>query len=161
MIVFDLQCSRAHVFEAWFGSSHDYEDQKARGLVACPACGDETVGKAVMAPAVGAKGNRRGQRASNVPAATEGRDVATMTPGDAARLDAMIKEVAKVQARILEKSEWVGTAFADKARAMYYGETPHASIHGVTDAGEARALLEEGVAVAPLPLPVIPPEDRN
>ena len=59
MIVFDLKCaSHGHVFEAWFGSSADYEDQRARGLVACPICGDDEVTKAVMAPAVAAKGNR-------------------------------------------------------------------------------------------------------
>ena len=58
MIVFDLKCSAAHVFEAWFGSSADYEAQAARGLVACPICGDTQTGKAVMAPAVAPKGNR-------------------------------------------------------------------------------------------------------
>ena len=34
MIVFDLKCSnQGHVFEAWFGSSGDYEAQQARGLI--------------------------------------------------------------------------------------------------------------------------------
>ncbi|HEX7740987.1 MAG TPA: DUF1178 family protein, partial [Sphingobium sp.] len=44
MIVFDLKCSdHGHVFEAWFGSTADYEDQGARGLIACPLCGDTNV----------------------------------------------------------------------------------------------------------------------
>jgi GTP cyclohydrolase I len=38
-------------FEAWFGSSADYEEQRARGLVACPLCGSGEVAKAPMAPA--------------------------------------------------------------------------------------------------------------
>ncbi len=59
MIVFDLRCSpNGHVFEAWFGSSDDYESQRSRGLVQCPLCGAEAVEKAVMAPRVGAKGNQ-------------------------------------------------------------------------------------------------------
>ncbi|MEC8179853.1 MAG: DUF1178 family protein, partial [Pseudomonadota bacterium] len=59
MIVFDLSCDNGHRFEGWFRSSSDYEDQGARGLIACPHCGSGEVGKAPMAPAVPAKGNAR------------------------------------------------------------------------------------------------------
>jgi hypothetical protein len=62
MIVFDLRCSAGHVFEAWFASTEDYADQQARGLVACPTCECPRVEKAVMAPAVAAKGNRSLER---------------------------------------------------------------------------------------------------
>src|SRR6478609_1230752 len=65
MIVFDLACNSGHVFEAWFGSTDDYEDQRTRGLVSCPLCGAKQVAKAVMAPNVGPKGNQ----APAVPAA--------------------------------------------------------------------------------------------
>ncbi len=58
VIVFDLKCARAHVFEAWFGSSAAYEEQRASAMIACPICGDTRVAKAVMAPNVAAKGNR-------------------------------------------------------------------------------------------------------
>ena len=51
MIVFDLSCDDGHRFEGWFRSSSDYEDQGARGLIACPHCGSGEVGKAPMAPA--------------------------------------------------------------------------------------------------------------
>ena len=68
MIVFDLKCAAAHVFEAWFGSSADYDDQRARGLVQCPICGDGAVEKAVMAPNVAAK---RNQQAEVTPAAVK------------------------------------------------------------------------------------------
>ena len=59
MIVFDLRCENGHVFEGWFGSSAAFEDQLARSLVTCPLCDSHAVTKAVMAPAVGAKGNSR------------------------------------------------------------------------------------------------------
>lgn len=169
MIVFDLQCSAGHVFEAWFASSTAFEEQKGRGLLACPTCGDGLVSKAVMAPAVAPKGNQRGERlpapvpaaADAEPPASSRQDVASLTPAAAEALRGLVRQLAEAQAKALEKSSWVGDAFADKARAMHYGEEPHAPIHGVTDPGEARALIEEGIAVAPLPLPVIPPEERN
>lgn len=142
MIVFDLKCARAHVFEAWFGSFADYEDQRGRGLVACPICGDDTVEKAVMAPNVAAKGNRQPD----------------VTP---AAMKAALTALAQAQARALEGSQWVGTAFADRARSMHLGEEDKAPIHGQATPDEARALIDEGVEVAPLPFPVAPPDARN
>lgn len=155
MIVFDLRCAQGHVFEAWFGSSTDYEAQKARSLVVCPICGDSGVEKAVMAPNVSAKGNSRAEAA--LPMA--------MPSGDAPPSPEQVKQVlgmlAKAQAKALEKSEWVGSGFADKARAMHLGEADHKPIHGQVSAGEAKALADEGVPVAPLPFPVVPPEAQN
>ncbi|MFL9842371.1 DUF1178 family protein [Sphingomonas sp. ST-64] len=144
MIVFDLKCGADHVFEAWFGSSADYEDQRTGGLLACPMCGDAQIGKAVMAPNVAAKGNR-----DTPPAATK------PDPKQ------MLAALATAQARMLEGSQWVGTTFADKARAMHLGEVAHAPIHGQASIAEAKALVEEGVPVAPLPLPVVPPDQCN
>ncbi|MDR6853610.1 hypothetical protein J2Y54_003130 [Sphingomonas sp. BE123] len=145
MIVFDLKCAHAHVFEAWFGSSADYDDQRARGLLSCPVCGDADIAKAVMAPNVAAKGNRA--PATPAPATPDPK--------------ALMAALAQVQAKLLEGSQWVGMSFADKARAMHLGEEPAAPIHGQTSLDEARALIEDGVPVAPLPLPVVPPEQRN
>lgn len=154
MIVFDLKCSRnGHVFEAWFGSSQDYEDQRARGLVACPMCGDAEVGKAVMAPAVPAKSNSRS------PDADAAVPVSNMP--DPAVMRALVERMAQAQAEALKDSQWVGRKFADQARAMHYGEESHRSIHGEVAPEEARALIEEGVEVAPLPFPVIPPDVQN
>lgn len=170
MIVFDLKCSRGHTFEAWFGSSRDYDDQKTRKLVSCPLCNDSRIEKAVMAPAVAAKGNQREDRGAPVratesadasPPVQAGRAVATMGAEETAKLQAVIGKLAEVQAQLLENSSWVGNSFADKARAMHYGEEPKTSIHGTTNIDEAQALLEEGIAVAPLPLPIVPPGERN
>jgi hypothetical protein len=144
MIVFDLKCGNAHVFEAWFGSSSDYEDQRMRGLVSCPLCGDGAVEKAVMAPNVGAKGNSKGSAAPSPDA-----------------MKAAMTALAQAQQQALAGSEWVGTAFANRARAMHAGEEDHAPIHGQASIAEAKALVDDGVPVAPLPFPVIPPEACN
>lgn len=146
MIVFDLRCEQSHVFEAWFNSSAAYDDQRARSLVQCPVCGDSNVGKAAMAPNIAAKGNRvPGLRADErVP--------------DSKALLAML---AKAQAEALANSQWVGGDFAKRARAMHHGDEPAAQIHGEARLDEARAMLEEGIALAPLPLPVVPPQLQN
>jgi hypothetical protein len=157
MIVFDLKCGGQHVFEAWFGSSDDYRAQLARGLVACPLCGDTAVEKAVMAPNIPAKGNRR--TTAVAPIAPTGAPSEPVASPETAK--AILAALAKAQAVALESSQWVGRDFASRARAMHDGDLPHATIHGEATAHEAKALIEEGVSVAPLPFPVVPPSQRN
>jgi hypothetical protein len=141
MIIFDLRCETGgHVFEAWFGSSEDYEAQSARGLVACPICGSGEVAKAPMAPAVPAKGNR-------MPSSQQVKE----------RLAA----AAEAQRRLLETSEAVGERFADEARAIHLGEAEARAIHGRATTAEAESLIEEGVPIAPLPFPVAEPGEEN
>ena len=147
MIVFDLACAHGHVFEAWFGTSDDYEDQRRRRLVSCPICGVAEVDKAVMAPNVSAKGN-----SGSLAVPMRG---GTLAPPE---MKTMLKALAKAQAKMLEGSEHVGPRFAAEARAIHDGDAPERQIHGQATREEAKALIEDGVPVAPLPLPVVPPE---
>jgi hypothetical protein len=143
MIIFDLKCApQGHVFEAWFGSSEDYEAQRMRGLVTCPLCGSGEIDKAPMAPAVGAKGNQ----ADGLPPA---------------QMKALLGAMADAQKKLLETSEHVGPRFADEARAIHLGEAEARAIHGQATPQQADELREEGVPVAPLPFPVISPEKAN
>ncbi|MBB6122584.1 DUF1178 family protein [Sphingobium subterraneum] len=163
MIVFDLKCAQGgHVFEAWFGSSADYEGQRERGLLVCPLCGDADIGKAVMAPAVPVKGNQRSER---LPVISETEPTPATQVANAEippeKMREMLTKLAKAQTAMLENSQWVGRDFAEQARAMHYGERDAALIHGEVDAQEARALMDEGVEVAPLLLPVVPPRAAN
>lgn len=153
MIVFDLRCGHGHVFEAWFGSSASYESQRVGGLLACPICGGSDVEKAVMAPNVAAKGNRRVEVA-----ASPKTDAREPTPD---MVKAVLAKIAEAQAASLEKSEWVGGSFATRARAMHDGDEASALIHGQATPDEARELVEDGVAVVPLLVPFVPPEQRN
>jgi len=144
VIVFDLKCAADHVFEGWFGKSDDYEDQVRRGLVECPLCGDKQIGKAVMAPAVAAKGNQ-----------------APNESFDPRQVKQMLAAMATAQKEMLERSSWVGERFADEARAIHLGEADARSIHGKATRAEAEQLAEEGIPVAPLPFPVIEPGEEN
>lgn len=141
MIVFDLRCARqGHVFEGWFGSSEDYESQRARGLVSCPVCGAAEIEKAPMAPRVGAKGNQ-------VP--------------DPAQVKKALAEMATLQKKMLESSDDVGDRFPDEARAIHLGEAEARAIHGRASRDEAKNLIDEGIPVAPLPFPVPEPGKKH
>jgi hypothetical protein len=133
VIVFDLQCSDGcATFEAWFRSSADYEQQRGAGLVECPFCQSAKVDKAPMAPRVPTKG------AGNP-----------------------LARVAAMQAEMLKDSRWVGDKFAETARAMHNGEVERAQVHGQATLEQAKSLVDDGVPVAPLPLPVTPPNRVN
>ena len=142
MIVFDLKCATGHVFEAWFGSSAAYESQLDAGQISCPLCGSVEIGKAVMAPNIAPKS-------------------ASVPIGGEAQARTALAKLAALQAELLQGSEWVGRSFASRARAMHIGEDKGTAIHGQATLAEAKALVEEGVPVAPLPLPVTPPDQLN
>ena len=72
-----------------------------------------------------------------------------------------MQALAAAQANALKNSTWVGERFAEESRAMHYGERDHAIIHGQATPAQAIALAEEGIAVAPLPFPVAPPDEVN
>ena len=165
MIVFDLQCSEGHLFEGWFGSSGDFADQQSQGLVTCPHCGSPDVSKAPMAPAVSAKGNSRSNRQvsaeqqATAVESEEGHPVASQPMPE--EVQKALTQLAKAQEKALKDSTWVGDKFAEASRAMHYGEADEKPIHGKTSVEEAESLADEGIAVAPLPFPVAPPEDLN
>jgi len=155
MIVYDLSCSEGHRFEGWFGSSNDFEDQRAGGRLACPTCGCPQVAKAPMAPAVPAKANARPEV---LPSQAAQPMANTPMPPEVTKA---LAALAKAQAEALKNSTWVGDRFAEETRKMHYGERDEAPIHGQASLAEAKALIEEGVPVAPLPFPVAPPEKLN
>jgi hypothetical protein len=162
MIAFDLQCSGGHKFEGWFASSSDFDMQQSGGLLACPVCDDAIVHKALSVPNVGRKGNQASSVPSNLPAPVDqasGEVVNTPTLPPA--MLEMMHKLAAAQTEMLKTSDWVGRDFAETARAIHYGEEADRLIHGETSPDEAEALAEEGINVAPLPFPVIPPAAKN
>ncbi|MFC0203913.1 DUF1178 family protein [Novosphingobium soli] len=163
MIVFDLECSGAqHRFEGWFKSSDDFTRQQERGLVSCPHCGSVEVAKAVQAPRLTRKGNQLPDVSR--PPATRPRPAPAAPvahsplPAQAVQL---MQALGRMQAELLKTSRDAGDRFVEDARAMHYGERDAETIHGRATLVEAKELLEEGIAVMPLPFPVVPPEQAN
>jgi hypothetical protein len=155
MIVYDLHCAQGHRFEGWFGSSSDFAEQHDRGMVECPQCGSQDVGKAPMAPAVPAKGNQRTSEGA-------GRDAKSVTNREIpAEVRQAMRALAEAQAKALRQSTYVGDGFAEESRAMHYGEKEVEAIHGKATVREAKELIEEGIAVAPLPFPIAEPDELN
>ncbi len=154
MIVFDLKCEQNHQFESWFRSSDAYSEQLAAGLVECPYCGSIDIGKAVMSPNVGAKGNQERRRAI-VPSATIEASAASAAMAVSSETRELAKKateaIEKFQKHIEKSCENVGENFAEEARKIHYGETDERGIYGETSIEEAQELLEEGVDVMPLP----------
>jgi len=136
MIKYALQCDAAHGFEGWFGSSSDYDDQSARGLVECPVCGSRGVSKQIMAPAV------RGTKAQGATPAV-----------DPKMREMMMSAMGEVRRHVEENFDNVGDAFAKEARAIHEGKSEERGIYGEATPSEARALIEDGIKVAPLPPP--------
>lgn len=171
MIKYTLVCDSAHTFEGWFRNSEDFDVQCARKLVTCPACGGSDVRKALMAPSVAtarkkesrppetspAQAEASASEAGPAPAAPAGAQSAALIPNDVRQKD-VIEALRLVRSHILETSENVGSGFADEARKIHYGEAEKRSIYGQTTPKDAQELMEEGIAVVPLPSL---PEDKN
>lgn len=54
---------------------------------------------------------------------------------------------------VIAKTEDVGERFAEEARKMHYGEAEERGIRGQATPEQTEALLDEGIAVMPLPMP--------
>jgi hypothetical protein len=148
MIKYALACEQAHEFESWFPSSEAFETQRKRGFVTCPYCNSAKVEKQIMAPSVA-----RTDKAPKAPT-PEVQPVAVLSERER-ELRAALRALRE---HVLKNAEDVGKGFVEEARKIHYGETEERSIYGEADLAEARALLEEGIDV--LPLPVVP-DDRN
>lgn len=134
MIRYALKCDQTHGFEAWFGSSSDYDDQAARGLVECPFCGSRTIEKAVMAPSV--SGTKKSGPAPDV----------------ASKVQSMMMQAAReVRAHVEANFDYVGDSFAREARDIHEGKSEKREIYGEATPAEVKKLKEDGVPVSALP----------
>jgi hypothetical protein len=148
MIKYALACEKGHAFESWFPDSNSYDVQSRRGLVACPDCGATRVAKAIMAPAIVSGQKREERLAAPVPAAP----IALLDE----RQQRLREMARRLREEIVANTDDVGRKFPEEARAIHDGDAPARSIRGQATVEEARALLDEGVGV--LPLPFLPDE---
>jgi hypothetical protein len=165
MIRYSLQCEQGHAFESWFQSSSAYESQEKRRLVNCPICGSAKVERAIMAPRI-VSSRKRQDRAEAAPAAapvpSPSTEVTAPAPTSTPLLMAQERELRaklkELRDHIVKNADNVGERFPNEARKMHYGDIEHRPIYGEASPDEARALIDEGVEVSPLP---VLPEDRN
>jgi hypothetical protein len=161
MIRYALVCDKKHEFEVWFGSSADYERQRKRKLVTCPACGSSKVEKAIMAPAV-SRGKKRAAtpaQVANDPAPAPATEPATEPVAMISPQEQEVRtRLKELRAQLIKNADNVGKKFPEEARKMHYGEIEHRSIYGEASPEDAKALYEEGIEFHPLP---VLPDERN
>jgi hypothetical protein len=156
MIKFALLCVHGHEFESWFQNGEAFETQSESGRVLCPLCQAADVTKAIMAPAVASKNvasKNEEERAKPLAQAEAGSGAETQSK--VALFDSReVESRAMIRAfrrRIFEEAEDVGTRFAEEARKIHEGLVQERPIHGQANFDDARALLEEGIEILPVP----------
>lgn len=140
MITYNLACAKGHEFEGWFKDSAAYDAQEAGAALACPVCGNAHVTKAIMAPSV-----------KNSITKAKGRGDIGPPKADAADPQKLRQFMAGYRKFIEDNAAYVGPSFPEEARKIHYGEAEERHIYGESTIGEAIELIEEGIAIAPVP----------
>jgi hypothetical protein len=147
MIRYDLTCENGHAFDGWFADSAAYDKLARKKLVECTHCGSLKVEKQIMAPGIPMKSNRK----ADAP-------VKLSTPPTDPRMREMVQMMRELRQHVETNAENVGDKFAEEARKIHYKESEERGIYGHATADDAKALIEEGISVMPLPRL---PEDSN
>ena len=138
MIAYDLQCVKGHAFEGWFEDSDAYQNQKKKGLIACPVCNDTQV--------------------SRIPStfAIKSRSM----PAGLSLEEKNLKKLGKKVVQFVEKNfDDVGSDFAKEALKIHYGVQEPRNIRGVSTKEEEKMLKEEGIDFVKIPMPAPPETD--
>ena len=134
MIQYSLVCEIDHKFDAWFRSAEAFDEQGARGIVTCPVCGSDKVGKGLMAPAV----------------ARSGADKVAVTSGHPQQAE-ILQVLRAMRNKVMSEADYVGDKFAEEARKIHFKESDPRGIYGEATREEVTALVEDGIDVLPLP----------
>lgn len=142
MIHYQLRCGDGHEFDGWFADSASFEKQAARSLVECPHCGETTVERALMAPAIAARETRTPEppRKAVMPAG-----------GDGAMPDHVRAALQRLRAMVEQNCEHVGPRFAEEARRIHAGDSDPRAIYGDATRDEVEALADDGIEVSAIP----------
>lgn len=142
MILYALKCENDHEFEAWFKSGDEFSTQVKKGWVSCALCGSTKVEKALMAPAVSTSRKKEARTKRSALAKSGGKSVQEME-----------KYMAAMAKHVEENFDYVGDDFSEEARKIHYGEAEDRHIYGEATGADVRELIEEGIEIAPLPMP--------
>ena len=130
MIVFNLSCQVcAYSFEGWFSNSSDFNKQKKKNLVTCPACNSVKIKKGLMAPNLNKKSNSKEKKLKKT----------------------MASNISKLKNIVEKNFEYVGDKFSEEAKKIKYGETKERSIYGEASLEQTKELIDEDIEIMPLP----------
>ena len=130
MIVFDLKCSNGHTFEGWFDDSRAFDEQKTKGMIACPVCEDTAVSKVPSTFAI---------KASQISA-------------DSSCQQEDLENIGKKIADFVENNfEDVGCKFTTEALKMHYGVSEPKNIRGTSTEKDEKILKDENINFFKIP----------
>ena len=135
MIQYALKCNADHKFDSWFQSALAFDKLQLAKMVTCPVCGSSQIEKSIMSPRVGPRSNKK----------------TDVTPSLKTPETDEEKALMALRKHVETNAQYVGGNFADEARAMHDGTSPERAIYGEAQPEQARALIDEGIPVAPLP----------
>ena len=160
MIQYALVCENTHQFEAWFRSASAYDEQIKIGVVTCPVCATSKVNKALMAPAVGRKGNSQSapSGADMDGGSNKGENTSVSLSAGHPEQKQLQKAIRELREKITAEADYVGDKFASEARKIHNEKVEPRGIYGEATAEETASLIEEGVEFMPLPAL---PEEQN
>lgn len=156
MIRYTLKCSEDHSFESWFASASAFETLQTAGQLSCPRCGSDHVAKSLMAPRVSTARKSviatDANEAQTPVAQTEAqRDADTQKPSEHPDAQDTQATLSAMRDHVEKNADYVGADFTKQARAMNDGDAPARSIYGEAKLDEAKAMIEDGVPIIPLP----------
>jgi hypothetical protein len=131
-------------------------------MLACPLCNSTAITRMPSAPHIAKSHTKEGVgQSTEVSTLTQvsptqsqpgQNEVAAVTRADHSQLEAHVQAAFLNGMReLMNRSEDVGSEFAEEARKIHYKESPERSIRGHTTADEAESLREEGIEVLSLP----------
>jgi hypothetical protein len=135
MILYQLNCTAGHRFEAWFLDAATFDSQLASGDVSCPVCGDIHVAKTLTAPSLNTGAAKSGS------AEVRAKEVAQQ----------ILKAVNDLRQNVEENCEYVGAGFTEEARSIHSGEAEERGIYGEATEEEACELDEDGIPFFRIP----------
>lgn len=132
MIRYEIECRSPncrHRDERWFANSEAYARvESLKMLEPCTACGNASVGKALMTPAV-----------------------STRNVTKASGAEAIREHLREARRKIEAEGENVGANFAEEARKIHDGKTRNRLLYGTATADEYRELHEDGIEIQHMP----------
>jgi hypothetical protein len=146
MIHYDLICKKGHAFDGWFSNSAAYDEQRQKNGIQCPSCGTADIDKQLMRPSIGKKANTKTARQQMV------------SGGADPRMGLLMEKLRELRQHVEKHADYVGERFVEEARRIHYKEAEERGIYGEASPDDAKALIDEGIEVQPLP---VLPEDLN
>lgn len=161
MIQYNLKCADGHRFDSWFQSAKAYDTLASSGHLSCAICGSAKVEKSIMAPRVATSDTQQTPEAPAAPPTTTTQPSKATAPAKplSAPASPVEQAIAALRRHVEANSDYVGKNFVSEARAMQAGEAEERPIWGEARGDEAKALIDDGVQV--MPLPFLPTRKAN